>query len=349
MWFVRNGKSYSSTDGVNWTQRSATGAIGGTASRAYASLTSYNNQLWYIAGAPSFLPGGPSTPAVGTAVNDVWRSGDGIAWTQVTANATFPTAPSACCVRSQQPSLGVRRAAINGATAGPPPNGCVVDDGWNHLDTGIARASGSIYWLTGVVQQAIASRWSAASSARIRTRSGRRADGESWTELAPVDYAPHLLTAASLSTDVAHRRRPHGRPRHERHLAQRRRSQLESRDSRGSDLRSADTHRVLVFNNRLWVIAGWDYFTTEGGTQTYNNEVWSSADGVSWTQHPNGGISRRAPGTRLWFNGKMWVIGGTDGNVALQRRLVVDRRRDLGAGAGRTPRSRPGTRIRSPR
>jgi Kelch motif len=71
-----------------------------------------------------------------------------------------------------------------------------------------------------------------------------------------------------------------------------------------------DNHRVVVFNDRLWVIGGWDNLLSVGGTETRLNEVWSSADGVNWTQHPNAGFSPRVAFDAAVFDGKMWVIGG---------------------------------------
>ncbi len=112
-----------------------------------------------------------------------------------------------------------------------------------------------------------------------------------------------------------------------------------------------DSHRVLVFNNRMWVIGGWDFFTNEGGTQTFSNEVWSTADGVHWTQHtPSGAIfSPRAGHDAVVFNGRMWVIGGSDNTTryndvwssadGVTWVLEKAQRRVLGRG----------TRIRSPR
>jgi len=71
------------------------------------------------------------------------------------------------------------------------------------------------------------------------------------------------------------------------------------------------SHRVVAFNNRLWVIGGLDYFTTEGSTPNFNNEVWSSADGVSWTQHPNPGFAARASHEAVVLNGRLWIIAGS--------------------------------------
>ena len=68
-------------------------------------------------------------------------------------------------------------------------------------------------------------------------------------------------------------------------------------------------HTALVFNNRLWVIAGQG---TVSGTATSLNDVWSSADGITWQQETAAAPFRaRYDHTSLVFGGKMWVIGGT--------------------------------------
>ena len=68
------------------------------------------------------------------------------------------------------------------------------------------------------------------------------------------------------------------------------------------------SHSSVVFNNKLWVIGGWD-------GSNYLNDVWSSEDGVTWTK-----ATASAPWSARWyhssvvFNNKLWVIGGSDGS-----------------------------------
>jgi hypothetical protein len=62
-------------------------------------------------------------------------------------------------------------------------------------------------------------------------------------------------------------------------------------------------HAVLVFNNRLWVIGGFD--------GKYKNDVWSSEDGVNWQQvTASAGFSPRHLFSAVVYDNKMWVIGG---------------------------------------
>jgi N-acetylneuraminic acid mutarotase len=64
---------------------------------------------------------------------------------------------------------------------------------------------------------------------------------------------------------------------------------------------------ALTFDNKLWILGG----TPRNATYNYFSDVWSSPDGLTWTQ-----ITATAPwGKRAFhastvFNNKMWVIGG---------------------------------------
>jgi len=68
-------------------------------------------------------------------------------------------------------------------------------------------------------------------------------------------------------------------------------------------------HQLLAYNDRLWVIAG----NGSGPyvTDVWRNDVWSSADGIHWTQATASAqfSGRILPGAVV-FNGRMWVIGG---------------------------------------
>lgn len=74
-----------------------------------------------------------------------------------------------------------------------------------------------------------------------------------------------------------------------------------------------------VFNNRLWVLGGED--------ENYNlmNDVWSSGDGINWTQtnaqsqpiftpRANASCVVFNPDTGSGEDGKLWMIGGFDAN-----------------------------------
>ncbi|MFH1542222.1 MAG: kelch repeat-containing protein [bacterium] len=64
--------------------------------------------------------------------------------------------------------------------------------------------------------------------------------------------------------------------------------------------------RAVVFNNKIWVIGG--FFSGAGGVAI--NQIWSSADGASWTEERNADFSGRYNFGAVVFDEKIWVIGG---------------------------------------
>jgi len=64
-----------------------------------------------------------------------------------------------------------------------------------------------------------------------------------------------------------------------------------------------------VFQNKMWVIAG-------RGISGELKDVWSSSDGVTWTQDTSGADFReRILHTSVVFDSKMWVFQGATGGV----------------------------------
>lgn len=71
------------------------------------------------------------------------------------------------------------------------------------------------------------------------------------------------------------------------------------------------SHSVVSFNNRMWVIGGYDV-----RSHTVLGDVWSSADGINWIQATvNGGFGQRDHHACVVFNNKMWIIGGYNGLI----------------------------------
>lgn len=74
---------------------------------------------------------------------------------------------------------------------------------------------------------------------------------------------------------------------------------------------SRENHTSLVFNDKIWVIGGYN-----GG---YLNDTWYSTDGATWFQAaPNAAPSSfpsRSGHTSVVFNSAMWVIGGVNGSA----------------------------------
>ena len=69
-----------------------------------------------------------------------------------------------------------------------------------------------------------------------------------------------------------------------------------------------------VFNGRMWVLGGGAYDTPAIPARKFYNDVWSSADGVSWTRHVESAPWQpRQYHEVAVFDGRMWVMEGYDG------------------------------------
>ncbi len=67
-------------------------------------------------------------------------------------------------------------------------------------------------------------------------------------------------------------------------------------------------HCVVVFNNKMWLLGGW-----QTATPTYCTDVWSSSDGVTWTLETATAWPGRAQFAAVVYDNKIWVFGGWDG------------------------------------
>lgn len=68
-----------------------------------------------------------------------------------------------------------------------------------------------------------------------------------------------------------------------------------------------------VLNDRMWVVAGGTYEARNAGVmnRTYTNDVWSSADGVSWRRDLDAApFSPRQYHSLVAWDDRLWVIGG---------------------------------------
>lgn len=309
MWIVDRGAVYSSTDGAAWTSRPSLPA--GANRRAYASLTSYGGFLWYIGGSEGHSD---VVPLAGTTVNEVWRY-DGTAWTQVTQGS------SSLPARFQHTAfvLGGRLWVMGGRVRAAGVDGDAIADAYSTtdgqtwteeaLDTEIDRS-----YLAAVVAQSDRITLIGGILRGYSNKVWQSLDGEQWTQLLPATFSPYRLTdGVSFGSYLwlIGGGRQDGLDTNEvwRSADGLNWSQVATN---GSLFSPRDSHRVVVFNDRLWVIGGFDYFENDGGTRTHNNEVWSSADGVTWTQHAAPGFAARSAHEAVAFNGRLWLIGGVN-------------------------------------
>ena len=72
-----------------------------------------------------------------------------------------------------------------------------------------------------------------------------------------------------------------------------------------------------VFNGKMWILGGGTYDTPNAPNRSLYNEVWSSADGVNWTEELSNApwMPREYHNVEV-FDGRMWVLGGWEyGNL----------------------------------
>jgi hypothetical protein len=311
MWAVAGGTAFASSDGVTWTQRSAPGAITGGA-RGYASLTVFQGSLVYIAGTSSPI----ADPAF--ARNDVWKSADGVNWTLITGAAPF--------------SKRLRHVAfvmndklwVMGGQVPDGANGTLwALDAWSSVNTAawtkeLTGGLGATY-LAQIVQQSDRVTLVGGIQRGYSNNVWRTLNGSDWTELsAHAQFSPRATRGVSFDGHVW----IIGGATTEGTQSGARSNEIWRSDdgtdwtrvaTQGTIFSPRDGHCVVVFNDKLWVIGGWDGEIGAGGTQTRLNDVWSSDDGVTWTKHdPTGGVIF-APVVGhdvVAFQNKLWVIAG---------------------------------------
>src|SRR5690242_16675852 len=78
---------------------------------------------------------------------------------------------------------------------------------------------------------------------------------------------------------------------------------------------------ALVFQDRLWMLGGWNPGDKSSFPRICNNEVWSSSNGGDWAlEKPNTFLNRDFDPDSDWegrhtagyvvYKGKMWIVGG---------------------------------------
>jgi len=75
--------------------------------------------------------------------------------------------------------------------------------------------------------------------------------------------------------------------------------------------------KIIVFKNKIWLIGGDVIDGDKVLNPNSDKEIWSSADGINWTQTKNNSTDKLS-GTPVVFDEKLWLIGGNrnDGNFA---------------------------------
>jgi hypothetical protein len=63
-------------------------------------------------------------------------------------------------------------------------------------------------------------------------------------------------------------------------------------------------HDVAVFDDRLWVLEGWN--------QSNRNDVWHSADGVTWEEVPHTPWAPRHAASVFVYGDALWMVAGNN-------------------------------------
>ena len=68
---------------------------------------------------------------------------------------------------------------------------------------------------------------------------------------------------------------------------------------------------ALVFDNRMWLLGGWNPRDKVNFPSICNSELWSSIDGAEWTlENPQAPWEGRHTAGYAVHNGRMWIVGG---------------------------------------
>jgi len=71
-------------------------------------------------------------------------------------------------------------------------------------------------------------------------------------------------------------------------------------------------HHTVAFNGRIWVMGGQTAPARVPGLEVFHNDVWSSADGATWTRETEAAAwsPRGMVGGSVVFQDRMWLLGG---------------------------------------
>jgi len=278
-------------DGAVWTM-AASGQFSG---REGHGLVSFGGQLFLIAGysGQNYL-------------NDVWRSGDGVTWTQATAAASFSKRYGAACAAFDD-GLGQKLWVIGGV-AGAKYNNEI----WKSSDGAAWTLAGYAPFSSreaAVILKYNGKLWiigGLAAGGGYKNDVWSSADGVTWTQAtAAASFSPRYRHAGAVFQNQMWITGGYDG-------ANTLNDSWSSTDginwtkAAGSMFSTREGHCAVVYSGRIWVIGGQN-------RATVYNSVWSSVDGSDWTLVAgNATFSPRYRHASELFNSKIWLTGGTN-------------------------------------
>jgi len=79
---------------------------------------------------------------------------------------------------------------------------------------------------------------------------------------------------------------------------------------------------IVEFKNRMWIFGGGVIDGEKEINPNSNKEIWSSADGINWTQVKTK-TERSGGGTPIVFDNKLWFIGANRGDGSFGNAVLV--------------------------
>jgi hypothetical protein len=297
---------WSSDDGINWTQEPATGHW---AVRGGHAAVVYNNQIWVMGGNES---------SSSSRLNDVWSSADGINWTQQNATGHWSARRGhAALVFNNQlwvlaGNAGSNQRDVWSTTDGVNWTQVAAPAPWPTRQNFAAAVHNNRLWVMG-------GNGPGPGTAHRQNDVWSSADGSNWTQ---ETDPPQWSAREGHATTVFNNRLWILGGNDGNNLN----DVWSSADGATWRLETAAAgwvtrqfHAAVAFDDgvrgeRLWVLGGNGPGSTTAASNR-QNDVWSSADGITWTIETTPGWAARYGHAVAVFNNKLWVIGGrTSGN-----------------------------------
>lgn len=283
---------WSTKDGVSWEKKTENAAF---PARGGFQLVTLNSKLFLIAGKTQHFY---SSPQFTTYFNDIWSSVDGINWTQEAATTSLPNGEAS-------PTFNVKNQLIMVGNNSHIDASQTIS--WTSLDainwsqqTGQISSQLQQPQLPNGIEVFHNKLWALNTAGEVISSP----DGLNWSKAANIlfpQYKPTLITFNDKlwllggSPDVW--------------------SSADgsnwSKQANNLFFGNYDELHLKAFNKKLWLIGGID--DSAPSDQHNTNSIWSSTDGINWTQEiEHAAFSARSGYKIVELNDRLFLIGGTN-------------------------------------